>query len=174
MWNAQAGLFADYLWQEQKQSDVVSVATVFPLYFDVATSEQAHAVAAALTRDLLEPGGLATTLVQSGQQWDRPNGWAPMQYLAIEGLEAYGENDLAIEIADRWIKKDIEGYEASGVLMEKYKVEQSLDRREAAGGGGGEYPLQIGFGWTNGVLAKLMAEFPQQSAHALQLHPLAR
>jgi alpha,alpha-trehalase len=174
MWNAQVGLFTDYLWQERKQSDVVSVATVFPLYFGVATSEQAHAVAAGLTRSLLEPGGLDTTLIQSGQQWDRPNGWAPMQYLAIEGLKAYGESDLASEIADRWIKKDIEGYEASGVLIEKYNVEQSLDRRELGGGGGGEYPLQVGFGWTNGVLAKLMAEFPQQSSNALQLHPLAR
>jgi alpha,alpha-trehalase len=172
MWNAKAGLFTDYLWKEGKQSDMVSVATVFPLYFEVATSEQAHAVAAALTRDLLEPGGLGTTTILNGQQWDRPNGWAPMQYLAIEGLKAYGEIDLAGEIAERWIKKDIEAYEANGVLMEKYDVEQSSGR--AGGGGGGEYPLQVGFGWTNGVLTKLMAEFPQQSSKALQLHPLAR
>jgi alpha,alpha-trehalase len=174
MWNAKIGLFTDYLWQEGKQSDVVSAATVFPLYFGAATPEQAHAVAAALTHGLLGPGGLGTTLSQSGQQWDRPNGWAPMQYLAIEGLKAYGKNDLASEIANRWIKNDIEAYEKSGVLMEKYNVEQSLGQSNASGGAGGEYPLQVGFGWTNGVLSKLMAEFPEQSSEALRQYPRAR
>jgi neutral trehalase len=28
------------------------------------------------------------------------------------------------------------------------------------GGGGGEYPLQDGFGWTHGVTARLMALYP--------------
>jgi alpha,alpha-trehalase len=87
MWNPQAGFFTDYLWREGRQSDVLSAATVFPLYFGVATSEQAHAMAATLRQKLLEPGGLGTTEIENGQHWDRPNGWAPLQYSAIEGLE---------------------------------------------------------------------------------------
>ena len=166
MWNAQAGFFVDYLWQEARQSDTLSAATVFPLYFGVATPEQAHAIAAAVRGRLLEPGGLGTTLLDNGQQWDRPNGWAPMQYLAIEGLSKNGERDLAYEIADRWLHKNIQGYSHTGVLVEKYDVEQGPEQRGHGGGGVGEYELQLGFGWTNGVLAKLMAEFPELTARS--------
>ena len=164
MWNGPAGVFCDYLWEEERPSDAISAATVFPLYFGIATEAQAHAVAATLRRSLLEPGGLGTTSVRSGQQWDRPNGWAPLQWLAINGLAAYGEDDLARDIARRWLRKNVDAYEESGVLLEKYDVETVISQH---GGGGGEYPLQVGFGWTNGVLADLMASYPREAAEAL-------
>lgn len=173
MWNPDAGLFVDYLWRERRQSLALSAATVFPLYFGVATPEQAHRVGRSL-RPFLKPGGVETTLTETGQQWDRPNGWAPLQYLAIEGLNAYGERDLAREIARDWMAENIEAYEASGVLVEKYDVEQPPGRRGRAGGSGGEYPLQVGFGWTNGVLAKLMAQYPDETQKILQRHPMAK
>jgi alpha,alpha-trehalase len=167
MWNARGGFFADYLWREGRQSEALSAATVFPLYFGLATPDEAHAVAAALRQRLLEPAGLGTTPTTTGQQWDRPNGWAPLQYLAIEGLSAYGERELAREIADRWIHNNVQGFAAMGVLVEKYNVEQ----RCCAGGAGGEYSLQAGFGWTNGVLAKLMAEYPELTVRAAHPDP---
>jgi alpha,alpha-trehalase len=173
MWDAQSGTFQDLLWQSGRRTGIVSAATVVPLYFHVAAPEQAAAVAAALRGDgLLQPGGLATTLVASGQQWDRPNGWAPLQYMAIEGLRAYGAADLAGTTAARWIEKDIRSYAVSGTLLEKYDVEQS-DTPHGGGGGGGEYPLQFGFGWTNGVLAVLMAEYPAETHAATARHPAA-
>jgi alpha,alpha-trehalase len=172
MWDQQEGLFTDYLWEEQRQTHIVSAATVYPLYFHIATPDQAKTVASTIRRELLEPGGLATTLDVSGQQWDKPNGWAPLQFLAVEGLNAYGEADLAAEIARRWIHKDIEAYEASGALLEKYNVE-TLNSERGGGGGGGEYPLQVGFGWTNGVLATLMSMYPEQTADSLRQHPAA-
>ncbi len=103
MWNAGGGFFADLLWREGRLSETVTAATVAPLFFGVASPEQVHAVAATIRQQLLDPGGLATTRLETGQQWDRPNGWAPLQYLAIEGLRSYGEMDLAREIARRWI-----------------------------------------------------------------------
>jgi alpha,alpha-trehalase len=172
MWNPQTGFFADYLWREGRQSDVLSAATVLPLYFGIATPEQAHAMASSLRQKLLKPGGLATTLTESGQQWDRPNGWAPLQYLAIEGLEANGQHDLAVEIADRWLRTNIQGYADAGMLVEKYDVERDPSgQRGSGGGGGGEYALQFGFGWTNGVLAKLMAKYPELTARAMHQKP---
>jgi alpha,alpha-trehalase len=171
MWDKPAGVFTDFLWNEQQRTHVVTAATVFPLYFRIATKEQARVVAATLRRELLQPGGLGTTVNVSGQQWDEPNGWAPLQWLAIEGLNAYGESNLAEEIACRWLHKDISAYEASGVLLEKYNLQSSMTAR---GGGGGEYPLQVGFGWTNGVLTKLMTQYPKEAAEILQQHPLAR
>src|SRR5256885_3193777 len=95
MWDDQAGLFTDYLWREGRQSQAFSAATAFPLYFGIATTAQARVVAGELRRRFLQPGGLATTLTATGQQWDQPNGWAPLQYIAVEGLRNYGEADLA-------------------------------------------------------------------------------
>jgi alpha,alpha-trehalase len=172
MWNEQDGLFTDYLWQTQRQTRVISAAAVYPLYFRVATPEQARAVAGTIRHRLLEPGGLATSLDDSGQQWDKPNGWAPLQYLAVDGLNAYGEGDLAEEIAGRWMRKNIQAYAASGTLLEKYNVETSSSER-GGGGRGGEYPLQVGFGWTNGVLLTLMARYPGRAAEVLRQHPAA-
>ena len=170
MWNAGAGVFADYLWREGRLSDALSAATVAPLAFGLASPDEAHAVAETLRARLLEPGGLGTTLVDTGQQWDRPNGWPPLQYLAIKGLNAYGERELAREIARRWIETNLRGYAASGVLVEKYDVARAPGEGPA-GGRGGEYALQVGFGWTNGVLAELMAEYPDLAAKALGKPP---
>jgi alpha,alpha-trehalase len=100
--------------------------------------------------ELLAPGGLRTTVVNTGQQWDTPNGWAPLQWVAVSGLRRYGEDALAAEIAKRWLATVEREYQASGKMLEKYDVE------EAKAGGGGEYPTQDGFGWTNGVTRVLM------------------
>jgi alpha,alpha-trehalase len=170
MWSASDGLYTDYIWRNERRGSVFSAATVFPLYFRVATASQAHAVARTLRKRFLDSGGLATTLTRTGQQWDQPNGWAPLQYLAVEGLNAYGEKAIAAEIARRWIRLNVRAYEASGILQEKYDVETVNVARPA---GGGEYSLQVGFGWTNGVLAKLMAEYltrdrPPASDHKIR------
>jgi alpha,alpha-trehalase len=167
MWDAEAGAFTDYLWREGRQTHVLSAAALYPLFFGVATPDQAHASAATVRQKLLRPGGIATTLDQTGQQWDRPNGWAPLQYLAIEGLKAYGEQELAQEIATRWMARNIEGFERSGALVEKYDVEDVTARP----GGGGEYDVQVGFGWTNGVLVVLMHDYPEAASRALAAHP---
>jgi alpha,alpha-trehalase len=160
MWDEKDHLYADYVWRGKRQSRQLTAATVYPLYFGIATKAQADAIAGALRRYFLQPGGVATTLRVTGQQWDRPNGWAPLEYLAVEGLKRYGENDLGATIARRWIATNLRGYAASGVLREKYDIESG----RAAGGG--EYVLQTGFGWTNGVLARLMAEYPDAAASA--------
>jgi alpha,alpha-trehalase len=170
LWNGEGGLFADYLLGEGKLSETLTAATAAPLAFGVASPEQAHAVAQTIRKRLLGPGGLDTTLAETGQQWDQPNGWAPLQYLAIEGLKAYSEPDLAREIARRWIATNVGSYAALGVLAEKYDVARPPDAG-AGVGRGGEYGLQVGFGWTNGVLAALMAEYPDLAAEALRKNP---
>src|SRR5438309_3157905 len=106
-------------------------------------------------RRLLKGGGVVTTTRNTGQQWDAPNGWAPLQWIAVAGFNAYGEAALAEEIACRWSVNVARAYRESGKLLEKYDV-MNTDRP----GGGGEYPLQDGFGWTNGVARKLLALYP--------------
>jgi alpha,alpha-trehalase len=122
----------------------------FPLFVGLASPGRAKATAQALT-PLLGEGGLGTTAVRTGQQWDEPNGWAPLQWVAIEGLRRYRDDALAKRIATNWLATVDREYAASGKLLEKYNVVERLP------GGGGEYPLQDGFGWTNGVTRALLA-----------------
>ncbi|MBC3538702.1 alpha,alpha-trehalase TreF [Rufibacter sp. H-1] len=150
-WNPTHQFFYDYDFTRQKTTDIPTLAGVTPLFFCLASKAQANAVAQRLQRDFLKTGGLPATLTHSGQQWDAPNGWAPLQWMSIQGLRAYKQHDLANTIADHWIKQNTEVYRLSGKLTEKYNVE-----KPGAEGGGGEYPNQDGFGWTNGVLLKLL------------------
>jgi alpha,alpha-trehalase len=154
LWDRDHGAYLDYRWARGERRAELSAATLYPLFTGLASPQQATAVAATVRRQLLEPGGLVTTPRATGQQWDAPNGWAPLQWIAIAGLRAYGEQPLAQTIACRWMA-NVEGvYQVSGKLVEKYDVMAS------GGGGGGEYPLQDGFGWTNGVLRKLLVLYP--------------
>jgi alpha,alpha-trehalase len=150
------GFFYDVRWQTgARVRDRPSMAAVAPLYFALATPEQARAVAARLERDFLKPGGFVTTQITSGQQWDAPNGWPPLQWLAIEGVRRYGRDDLARTARDRWLALNRRTYAATRRMTEKYDV-VDLARRA----GGGEYPTQDGFGWTNGVALALIDRWP--------------
>ncbi|GAA4015711.1 alpha,alpha-trehalase [Hymenobacter fastidiosus] len=156
-WDAKAGWFVDYNFRRQQRSPRQTLAGVYPLEFGLATPAQAKLVAAGLKTSFLKPGGLTTTRTRSGQQWDAPNAWAPLQYMAIDGLERYNHTTLARTIGTRWISLNREVFRQTGKLMEKYNV---VDPHLKAGGG--EYPLQDGFGWTNGVLLKLMNKYEPQ------------
>ena len=111
------------------------------------------------SRTLLQAGGLVTTTVHTGEQWDAPNGWAPLQWIGVSGLRRYGERQLAATIACRWLRSVRRVYAETGKLVEKYDV---IDTQRA--GGGGEYPLQDGFGWTNGVTRRLLAMYPADAS----------
>ncbi len=154
LWDEKTHAFGDYDFVHHQLTHRLSAATVYPLYFGVATRDQAQTIAQTVEHDLLRPGGIATTSVQSGQQWDEPNGWAPLQFLAVIGLRRYGQDTLARTIATRWIASNLAFYNQTGKLVEKYDLESDKPAT------GGEYALQEGFGWTNGVLASLLALYP--------------
>ena len=153
-WDEQAGWFMDYNLPRRQRSPIRTLAGVYPLSFGLATDAQAQRVGAGLQKDFLKDGGLVTTLAASHQQWDAPNAWAPLQWLAIDGLEHYRQHALAQTIAQRWTHLNVNVFQQTGKLLEKYNVE---DLHLKAGGG--EYPLQDGFGWTNGVLLRLMNQY---------------
>ncbi|MGC1304464.1 MAG: alpha,alpha-trehalase TreF, partial [Caulobacteraceae bacterium] len=160
LWDAKAGTYLDYDWRAGALSPHPSAAMLYPLFTGLASEAQAHGVAAFTRANLLASGGLRTTLVQTGQQWDIPNGWPPLQWVAVQGLRRYGETGLADEVTCRWMTTVRREYKASGRLVEKYDVEALRP------GGGGEYPLQDGFGWTNGVTRALMGSVSMCKAAA--------
>ncbi len=149
-WNEPQKFYFDYDYVARMQKQSLTLAATFPLFFKIAANEQAEDVAKHLQTHLFYPGGLRTTTVSTGQQWDSPNGWAPLQWIAIQGLVNYGYNELAKDIAQRWMNINEKVYNNTGKMMEKYNVVTT--NLEA---GGGEYQSQDGFGWTNGVYLAL-------------------
>lgn len=149
LWNAATGLFDDHDWTGEGLRGAISAAAVYPLFFRLADPAQAASTARVLERELLAPGGLMATNLVTGQQWDAPNGWAPLQWFAVQGFAAYGYEPLAREIASRWCRLVFDVYDQTLRFLEKYDV-VSL-----TAGRGGEYPVQDGFGWTNGVTQRL-------------------
>jgi alpha,alpha-trehalase len=148
------GFFFDVRWRTgARATDRPTLAAAAPLYFGLATPEQGLVVADRLARDFLKPGGFVTTQIHSGQQWDAPNGWPPLQWLAMEGVRRYGRADVAELARERWLALARRTYESTGKMTEKYDV-VDLTRRA----GGGEYPNQDGFGWSNGVALALAAQ----------------
>lgn len=153
-WSDEFGFYFDFDVVEQKRKLASSIAAAVPLFVKIATDQQAASVADIISKKFLKPGGVVGTLKESGQQWDAPNGWAPLQWMTITGLQNYKEHTLAKEIAERWIKLNNDVFKRTGKLMEKYNV---VDTQVEAGGG--EYEGQDGFGWTNGVLLALIKSY---------------
>jgi len=153
-WNEEFGFFMDYDFVQDASTGVLSLAGAFPFYFRMVEDRaKADRMASRIDSSFLQAGGVVSTLYNTGQQWDAPNGWAPLQWITIQGLRHYDHDGLAQIIKNRWIELNLKVYQNTGKLVEKYDV---MDMGLKAGGG--EYPVQDGFGWTNGVLLKLMTE----------------
>ncbi len=152
-YNENPGCYSDYNFISQTKGDQLTLAAVYPLFFGIASPAQAACVAQILEERLLQQGGLQTTLNATGQQWDAPNGWAPLQWMAYKGLLNYDFLPLAAKIRQRWMAVNEKVYANTGKMMEKYNVSNTGTKA-----GGGEYPNQDGFGWTNGVYLRFQQE----------------
>jgi alpha,alpha-trehalase len=153
-WSASLGWYVDYNIATKKQSSALTLAGMYPFFLQLAEASKINSAKKILKEKFLKAGGLVTTLVKTGQQWDAPNGWAPLQWISIKGLENYGEKALPRTIAERWYALNKRVFEATGKMVERYDV---IDATRP--GGGGEYPFQDGFGWTNGVLLALINQY---------------
>lgn len=149
-WDEKTKIYRDYHIKKSTKTTSEHIAALYPLFLKIADQEQAQAVADTILEKFLYPGGLVTTTKESGQQWDLPNAWAPYQWLGYKAMKNYGFNEVAEKIKNNWCSNVERVYENTGKLMEKYNA---LDTETIAGGG--EYPNQDGFGWTNGVYLKL-------------------
>jgi alpha,alpha-trehalase len=157
-WSSALNAYVDYRWTQRAPIERVSAATLYPLFEGLSSATEGAAVLRTLERTLLKVGGVVTTPRDTGQQWDAPNGWAPLQWIAVAGARRYNDARLAETIACRWMYNVNSVYQQTGKLVEKYDV-----NRLGVKGAGGEYPTQDGFGWTNGVMRKLMTLYPQDA-----------
>ncbi|CAL2260699.1 unnamed protein product [Prunus armeniaca] len=171
-WNAEKGQWLDYwlgnstcsaeaqTWEACNQNQNVFASNFVPLWIEPFFSDAS--LVEKVTRSLQSSGllcdaGIATSLTKSGEQWDFPNGWAPIQHMIVEGLARSGLKEaklVAEDIAVRWIRTNYVAYKKTGTMHEKYDVEKCGEF-----GGGGEYIPQTGFGWSNGVVLAFLEEF---------------
>ena len=162
MWSNLRGLYYDYNYAKEKRGSVGSLAGFYPLWAGMVTKKQAEQMVKALRR-FENRGGLATTDAQPlsqlvpgaiPTQWAYPNGWAPLHFLIVKGLQRYGYQEDARRIAMKWLKTNLDWFNTHGVFLEKYNV-VTPDKPPAKG----LYPSQTGFGWTNSVFEAFCKEF---------------
>lgn len=151
LWNPGAGTFSDYNFVTHKASSYRYISEFYPLWAGLATPNQAEKVAHQLSTFERE-GGLAMSDEESGTQWDLPFGWAPTNWFAIEGLEKYGFVDDSARLSEKFRNTVETNYLLDGTVREKYNVVDGSANIAVAAG----YKANvIGFGWTNGVYARL-------------------
>jgi alpha,alpha-trehalase len=155
LWDEVSGLYLDWNFSTNRRRLYPFATTFWPLAAGLASPAQAARVRANLPR-FERPGGLRTSERVTGNQWDAPFGWAPLQLFAVRGLERYGFRADAARLARAFVSLVVEDFERRGAIVEKYDVE----RRSSAVEGAihfGYAENQVGFGWTNGVLLELLA-----------------
>jgi len=152
MYDPERQFYMDYDFSKKARSGRLTLAAMYPFFLNVAPAGRIAGTVRLLKENFLKDGGVVTTLTATGEQWDYPNGWPPLQWVTVSGLANYGQGDLAKEIARRWTGLNERVFKRTGKMMEKYNV---VDATLEAGGG--EYPGQDGFGWTNGVYLELKA-----------------
>jgi len=155
LWNSQAGMFFDYDFVHNRQSDYHYASTFYPLWAGVATPEQARAVAGNL-KIFERPGGIAMSDRITGVQWDLPYGWAPLQLLTVEGLQRYDFQDDARRIATNFVETVAQNFQRDGTIREKYNV---VTRSSETNITAGYKANAVGFGWTNGVVLEFLGRF---------------
>jgi alpha,alpha-trehalase len=149
-WDESKNYYMDYDFKKREFTKAITLAGAFPLFFKLAPKPHSHYVRGYLRLNFLRSGGLLTTNIRTGQQWDAPNGWAPLQWIAYKGLRNYNFHRTANELCAEWLGLVEKEFKHSGKMLEKYNVS---DTNLIAGGG--EYEIQEGFGWTNGVYLRM-------------------
>jgi alpha,alpha-trehalase len=162
MWDRTRGMYFDYNYVKEKRGNVASLATFFPMWAGMVSEKQAASLVKALRR-FENKGGLATTdSLPLGQyvpgsmpvQWAYPNGWAPLQFIVVEGLLKYGYHEDAKRVATKWLKNNLDWFNEHRVFLEKYNVVNPEKPPQK-----GVYPSQTGFGWTNAVFERFCQQF---------------
>ena len=136
-----------------------------PVPLSASTKEQAARVQKNLSM-FERVGGLQTSTYVSGNQWDSPFGWAPLQWIAVEGLRRYGYRDDAERISMKFLSLIMQDFRQHGYIVEKYDVVHG-NSNVASQIHYGYSANQAGFGWTNAVFTALYDKLTQQDQHRL-------
>ncbi|ODM94534.1 Trehalase [Orchesella cincta] len=165
LWDDDAGVWFDYDLQEQVRRNQFYPSNIFPLWAGIGCNDSS------IVQRVLDwlhssgglefPGGIPTSLVSSGQQWDLPNCWAPITHIFVEALENSGyrpARDLGFQVAEKWVANCYLTYKRyNNTMFEKYRTDLPGEP-----GGGGLYDVVVGFGWSNGVIIDFLQKYGER------------
>ncbi len=156
LWDPAQRRYVDYDVVKKEHSTYVYASEFYPLWAGIASPKQAADTLLDLQK-LENDHGLAMSDRDTGQQWDKPFGWAPNHYFAILGLRQYGYTADADRLAQKF-RTDVEtNYLREGTIREKYDVLTGSTTTQVTFG----YKANgVGFGWTNGVYLRLLPTQP--------------
>jgi alpha,alpha-trehalase len=169
MWDPETGLYCDYNFVQKRVRRYPFLTTFYPLWTGIASQDQAAHVVGNLNR-FERAGGLQTSEFKSGDQWDAPFGWAPLQWIAVQGLRRYGYQTEADRISKNFLSMVQQEYQRHHNLVEKYDVVRRSD--DVKGGlRYGYHSNEAGFGWTNAVFTALLDDLsPKDQRDVLNRH----
>lgn len=162
LWNPTKGVWQDLDIAANSHRDYFYASNILPLFALCKGKNETQTENFVLTYlqnlgVLQFAGGFPTSLETTGQQWDLPNGWPPLQHMAIWGMSQSQNQQLkaeAFSLANKSIVSNWIAWNRSRNMYEKYSTNISGE-----GGSGGEYGVQEGFGWSNGVVLELLSMY---------------
>jgi alpha,alpha-trehalase len=161
LWDEEAGLYFDYNPFKGQRRHYEFATTFMPLWAGIASPHQARRVMDNLWK-FEAPGGILTSTYVSGNQWDAPFGWAPLQLFAVLGMHRTGYHAEANRVAMKFVQMVVKEFERTGTIVEKYDVERCSS--DVSGEIHFGYSSnEIGFGWTNGVISELLTMLDERA-----------
>ncbi|XP_063697240.1 trehalase-like isoform X2 [Culicoides brevitarsis] len=163
LWHDDVGMWLDYDMLNDKRRDYFCASNLWPLwskaYNKADEPKIVQKVLAYIEKNGLDeyPGGVPNTFEQTGEQWDFPNVWPPLQYVVVMGMNNLNDPEakqMAYNWALRWVRSNFIAYRDTRAMYEKYSAVEL-----GGHGGGGEYEIQLGFGWSNGVVMDFLAKW---------------
>ena len=160
LWNSDRKCFMDRNYETDLYGEVFSAAAFYPMYFGMATKEQAEATVQKLS--LLEHRyGIVPCEVYHGEgtfQWAAPNVWPCIQWMVIGALLRYGYKMEAVRLAKQYVDLVEKVETETGQLWEKYNADTGSTDVAA------EYKMPPMMGWTAGIYLKCKVLLSQTSA----------
>ena len=132
-WNEQTNLYTDWLLDEQRHSSDYYASTIVPLYMyslddtlNITTRSKSIVNKLRSIGVFEYPGGLPTSLNESGQQWDFPNAWAPLQWFLVKSFEGSDDKDLkdiSTSTLNKWLQSTYEAWiKYNNSMFEKVRL----------------------------------------------------
>jgi alpha,alpha-trehalase len=129
LWHDEVGAWLDYDTINEIKRDYFYPTNIAPLwtgcYKDKETQVGKVMKYLEKTKIMRNLGGIPTTLEHSGEQWDYPNAWPPLQYIMIMGLDNTdddGAKQLAFDMTERWVRSNYKAFNETGAMYEKVSV----------------------------------------------------
>lgn len=128
LWHDDVGAWLDYDLINNKRRDYFYTTNIAPLWtgcYDQHKKEfiVRHVMDYLKKNKITEHlGGVPTSYEHTGEQWDFPNAWPPLQHMMIVGLNETGDvyaQALAFEMTQMWMRSNYKAHEETGAMFEK-------------------------------------------------------